>query len=117
MIDEISNDAKNLLDSGTAICKEATHDITKDKRFTEDTYLFHCPITMNFKAPELTGRKFNDKVLEVLKNNPDVKIIGLDRGERHLIYLSLINQKGEIELQKTLNIVDQYRYGKPFHAL
>lgn len=112
MRESISDDAKKLLDSGTVICKNATHDITKDKHFTEDTYLFHCPITMNFKAPELTGRKFNDKVLEVLKNNPDVKIIGLDRGERHLIYLSLINQKGEIELQKTLNLVEQVRNDK-----
>ena len=67
---------------------------------------------MNFKAPEITGRKFNDRVLEVLKANPDVKIIGLDRGERHLIYLSLINQKGEIELQKTLNLVEQVRNDK-----
>ena len=112
MISEISKEAKELLDSGTVVCKEAKHEITKDKHFTEATYLFHCPITMNFKAPELTGRKFNDKVLEVLKNNPDVKIIGLDRGERHLIYLSLINQKGEIELQKTLNLVEQVRNDK-----
>lgn len=109
MVDSISDDAKKLLDSGTVVFKEAKHEITKDKHFTEATYLFHCPITMNFKAPEITGRKFNDRVLEVLKANPDVKIIGLDRGERHLIYLSLINQKGEIELQKTLNIVDQGR--------
>ena len=109
MISEISKEAKELLDSGTVVCKEAKHEITKDKHFTEATYLFHCPITMNFKAPEITGRKFNDRVLEVLKSNPDVKIIGLDRGERHLIYLSLINQRGEIELQKTLNIVDQGR--------
>ena len=113
MRDSISYDAKKLLDSGTVFCKNATHDITKDKHFTEDTYLFHCPITMNFKAPEITGKKFNSHVIEALKNNPDVKIIGLDRGERNLIYLSLINQKGEIELQKTLNIVDHYRYGKP----
>ena len=112
MRDSISDDAKKLLDSGTVLCKNATYDITKDKHFTEATYLFHCPITMNFKAPEITGRKFNDRVLEVLKANPDVKIIGLDRGERHLIYLSLINQKGEIELQKTLNLVEQVRNDK-----
>ena len=67
---------------------------------------------MNFKAPEITGIKFNKYVQEVLKNNPDVKIIGLDRGERNLIYLSLINQKGEIELQKSLNLVEQVRKGK-----
>lgn len=112
MRDSISDDAKKLLDSGTVVFKEAKHEITKDKHFTEATYLFHCPITMNFKAPEITGRKFNDRVLEVLKSNPDVKIIGLDRGERHLIYLSLINQKGEIELQKTLNLVEQIRNDK-----
>lgn len=112
MIDNLSDNAKSLLDSGVVVCKEATHDITKDNRFTEDTYLFHCPITMNFKAPDKSNKEFNNQVLEVLSDNPDVKIIGLDRGERHLIYLSLINQKGEIELQKTLNLVDQVRNDK-----
>lgn len=112
MCDSISEEAQKLLDSGTVVCKEATHTITKDKHFTEDTYLFHCPITMNFKAPDFKPREFHDKIMEVLKNNPDVKVIGLDRGERHLIYLSLINQKGEIELQKTLNLVDQVRNDK-----
>lgn len=109
---KLSNTAKELLESGKVVFKEAKFDITKDRHFTQKTYLFHCPITMNFKAPELTGRKINEKVQEVLKDNPDVKIIGLDRGERHLIYLSLINQKGEIELQKTLNLVEQIRNDK-----
>ncbi|MBQ7906273.1 MAG: type V CRISPR-associated protein Cas12a/Cpf1 [Spirochaetaceae bacterium] len=94
------------------VYKTATHYITKDNRFTEDTYLFHCPITMNFKAPDKSNKEFNNHVLEVLSGNPNVKIIGLDRGERHLIYLSLINQKGEIELQKTLNLVEQVRNDK-----
>lgn len=109
---KLSDAAKELLDSGKVVCKEAKFDITKDRHFTQKTYLFHCPITMNFKAPEITGRKFNEKVQQALKNNPDVKIIGLDRGERHLIYISLINQKGEIELQKTLNLVEQVRNDK-----
>jgi len=109
---KLSDAAKELLDSGKVVCKEAKFDITKDRHFTQKTYLFHCPITMNFKASEITGRKFNEKVQQALKNNPDVKIIGLDRGERHLIYLSLINQKGEIELQKTLNLVEQVRNDK-----
>ncbi|MBO5608518.1 MAG: type V CRISPR-associated protein Cas12a/Cpf1 [Treponema sp.] len=108
----LSDKAKELLDSGKVVCKKASHDIIKDRHFTKNTYLFHCPITMNFKAAEITGKKFNTRVLEYLKDNPDVKIIGLDRGERHLIYLSLINQKGEIEMQKTLNIVNQVRNGK-----
>ncbi len=112
MSDSISDEARKLLDSGTVVCKEAKFELTKDKHFKQDSYLFHCPITMNFKAPEITGKKFNEKVLGYLRENPDVKVIGLDRGERHLIYLSLINQKGEIELQKTLNLVEQVRNDK-----
>ena len=108
----VSDEAQKWLDGGTVVCKKATHTLTKDRHFTQDTYLFHCPITMNFKAPEITGKKFNQKVLDYLHKNPDVKIIGLDRGERHLIYLSLINQNGEIELQKTLNLVEQVRNDK-----
>lgn len=111
-IASLSNEAQKWLDGGTVVYKEARFDLVKDKHFTQDTYLFHCPITMNFKAPEITGRKFNEKVLNYLRENPDVKIIGLDRGERHLIYLSLINQRGEIELQKTLNLVEQVRNDK-----
>lgn len=112
MITSISAVAKKWLESGKVVCKKASHTIIKDKHFTKDTYLFHCPITMNFKAGDITGNKFNEKVLDYLRENPDVKIIGLDRGERHLIYLSLINQKGEIELQKTLNLVDHVRSDK-----
>ncbi|MGN0740408.1 MAG: type V CRISPR-associated protein Cas12a/Cpf1, partial [Treponema sp.] len=108
----LSDEAQKWLDGGTVVYKEARFELVKDKHFTQDTYLFHCPITMNFKAPEITGRKFNEKVLNYLRENPDVKIIGLDRGERHLIYLSLINQRGEIELQKTLNLVEQVRNDK-----
>lgn len=112
MVDSISDEAQKWLESGMTVCKVATHDIVKDRHFTENTYLFHCPITMNFKATDRTNKEFNNRVLEVLDKNPDVKVIGLDRGERHLIYLSLINQKGEIELQKTLNLVEQVRHDK-----
>ena len=112
MIDSISENAQKLLDSDNVVCKVATHDIVKDKHFTENTYLFHCPITMNFKAKDKTNKEFNNHVLEFLSDKSDIKIIGLDRGERHLIYLSLINQKGEIEMQKTLNFVEQVRNDK-----
>ena len=48
--------------------------------------------------------------MDYLKDNPDVNIIGIDRGERHLIYLTLINQRGEIVKQKTFNTVNQFNY-------
>lgn len=108
--DQISDEAKEF--EKNAVVKKATHDIVKDRRFTQNVYQFHCPITMNFKAAELTGKKFNERVQGLLAKDPTVKVIGIDRGERHLLYLSLINQKGEIELQKTLNLVELNRNGQ-----
>ncbi|MDP2061080.1 MAG: type V CRISPR-associated protein Cas12a/Cpf1 [Flavobacteriaceae bacterium] len=93
------------------------YDLVKDKRYTVDKFQFHVPITLNFKA---TGNDYiNQDVLTYLKNNPEVNIIGLDRGERHLIYLTLINQKGEILLQESLNTIVNKKYDieTPYHTL
>ncbi|MGM0479855.1 MAG: type V CRISPR-associated protein Cas12a/Cpf1 [Bacteroidota bacterium] len=79
------------------------YDIVKDRRYTVDKFQFHVPITLNFKAK---GSEYiNNDVLDYLNNNPDVKIIGLDRGERHLIYLTMIDQEGNIIEQETLNSI------------
>lgn len=91
-----------------AVVKETTHEIIKDRRFTKPEFFFHVPITFNTNADE--NEFINDKVMEYLKDNPDVNIIGIDRGERHLIYLTLINQRGEILKQKTFNIVSDFNY-------
>ena len=94
-----------------------TYDVVKDKRYTEDKFQFHVPITLNFKAT--SNNYINQEVLSYLKNNPDVNIIGIDRGERHLIYLTLINQKGEILQQESLNtIIDKkHNIETPYHTL
>jgi CRISPR-associated protein Cpf1 len=85
-------------------------DIIKDRRFTKDTYLFHCSITINFN-PE--NEKFiNNRVLKFLRNNDNVCIIGLDRGERNLIYLTMINKEGRIVdgMQFSLNELNKINY-------
>lgn len=90
------------------VVKDVTHEITKDRRYTKPEFFFHVPITFNLNAD---GNDFiNEKVQEYIKSNPDVNIIGIDRGERHLIYLTLINQRGEILKQKTFNMVGDYNY-------
>ncbi len=90
------------------VVKVATHEIIKDRRYTKPEFFFHVPIVFNANAD---GNEYiNERVLEYLKNNPDVNIIGIDRGERHLIYLTLINQHGEILKQKTFNMVGNYDY-------
>jgi CRISPR-associated protein Cpf1 len=77
--------------------------IISKNRYSLDKYLFHLSIIQNYKQPK--KKDINSKVLDYLRNNPDVNIIGLDRGERHLIYLTIVNQKGELLHQESLNKV------------
>lgn len=103
---ELTDAEKAYLDQ--VVVKDVTHEITKDRRYTKPEYFFHVPITFNLNAD---GNDYiNERVQDYLKDNPDVNIIGIDRGERHLIYLTLINQKGEILKQKTFNTVGDYNY-------
>lgn len=83
------------------------YDIIKDRRYTVDKFQFHVPITMNFKA---TGaNNINSDVQDIIRNGGVKHIIGIDRGERHLLYLSLIDLNGNIIKQMTLNdIVNEY---------
>lgn len=103
---ELTAAEKQYLDQ--VIVKDVTHEIIKDRRYTRQEYFFHVPLTFNANAE---GNEYiNENVLNYLKDNPDVNIIGIDRGERHLIYLTLINQRGEILKQKTFNVVNSYNY-------
>ena len=79
--------------------------IIKDRRYARDTYLFHVPVTINFKQPGKV-RTFNNEVNEFVQSNPDIRILSIDRGERHLAYYTLLDQKGAILEQGSLNKVD-----------
>ena len=101
--------------------KESTfaYDLIKDRRYTVDKFQFHVPITMNFKALGLNN--INSLANAHLKESNATHIIGIDRGERHLLYLSLIDLKGNIVEQYSLNeIVNEYNgntYRTNYHNL
>ena len=83
------------------------YDLIKNKRYTIDKFQFHVPITMNFKSNNI--RNINPIVNKYLKENEDIYVIGIDRGERNLIYISVINKEGKIVYQKSLNeIINKY---------
>ena len=87
--------------------KECKHEIVKDKRYTKDHFQFHVPITLN-RCPEHdkdSANYINQHVLEIVRNNKDVTFLGIDRGERHLLYLTLIDKQGNILMQKSMNLV------------
>ncbi|STZ56406.1 Uncharacterised protein [Moraxella lacunata] len=83
--------------------RQFVYDIIKDKRYTQDKFMLHVPITMNFGVQGMTIEGFNKKVNQSIQQYDDVNVIGIDRGERHLLYLTVINSKGEILEQRSLN--------------
>jgi CRISPR-associated protein Cpf1 len=88
------------------------YDLIKDKRFTMDKFQFHIPITLNFKA---SGRdEINLEVREYLKTNNDTYVIGIDRGERHLLYISVINSQSKIIEQFSLNEIINENKGNTY---
>lgn len=87
------------------------------KRYAEDKIFFHAPITLNRGKGDI--HKFNAKINDFLANNPDINAIGVDRGEKHLAYYSVVNQKGELLRDKngqaisgSLNFVGKDGAGK-----
>ncbi|MFA6100545.1 MAG: type V CRISPR-associated protein Cas12a/Cpf1 [Victivallaceae bacterium] len=92
--------------------------IIKDRRFAEDKFFFHCPISLNFKAEKSIPQdkykpsfnsNFNLQIKTFLQNNPEVNIIGIDRGEKHLLYYSVINRNGNVIEQGSLNTIAGFK--------
>ena len=104
---------KNPENVKTESCFE--YDLIKDRRYTVDKFQFHVPITMNFKA---SGKNnINEDVNKAIKYGDMPYVIGIDRGERHLLYVTIINPQGEIVEQYSLNEIISNGYKVNYHNL
>ncbi|MDD3281806.1 MAG: type V CRISPR-associated protein Cas12a/Cpf1, partial [Bacteroidales bacterium] len=120
---KITHKANEVLNNKNELNKKSqskfSYEITKDKRYTIDKFQFHVPITMNFKAIGLNN--INTEVNQYLQKENNIYVIGIDRGERHLLYLTLIDDKGNIVEQCSLNeIINNYQgtlYRTNYHDL
>lgn len=86
-----------------------SYDLVKDKRYSQDKFNIYVSITMNFGVIE-SGR-FNDFVNTTLKKEDNVNIIGIDRGERNLLYVVVVDPNGKILEQISLNSIINKEYG------
>ncbi|MEY5042470.1 MAG: hypothetical protein RLZZ414_2034 [Bacteroidota bacterium] len=84
--------------------------IVSNRRFTANKFLFHCPIILNFKSNE--KREVSEIVNDNFTQTTDIQFLGIDRGEKHLIYYSLLNANGEIIEQNHLDIINKKDYLK-----
>jgi hypothetical protein len=79
------------------------NDVVNHKRYSENKIFFHVPLTINRVESNANQYQFNQQTREFLTNNKEINIIGIDRGEKHLAYYSVINQNGEILDSGSLN--------------
>lgn len=116
--DVIRHEANKPIKNKYPKAKEETsvfpYDLVKDRRFTVDKFQFHVPITMNFQAEG--ENHFNRKVRKLLHDCQDMHVIGIDRGERNLLYLTVIDMQGNIKEQISLNeIISHGKNGTSYH--
>lgn len=84
-------------------------EILSNKRYGEDKYFLHASITINYGKPKII--KFKELINQaIVKNRDDIKIIGIDRGEKHLLYYSVIDSNGTMVDQGSLNIINEVDY-------
>ena len=68
-------------------------EIIENFRFSKEKFILHCPITLN---PCLKNNRINDLVNKNVAKSKNQLFLGIDRGEKHLAYYSLVNRKGQI---------------------
>lgn len=96
---EISAEAQKYIDEQKVVIKDVKHEIIKDKRFYGETkYMFHCPIKFQFEAkdPKYAFSPVNLKIMDFLHQSDNLQFIGIDRGEKHLVYSCTIDKDCKI---------------------
>lgn len=81
------------------------YDIQKDNRYTRDAFKLHLSIKANYSKDKPDENGINTKVLNAIRNGEVKHIIGIDRGERNLLYLTMVDMKGRLKCQESLNII------------
>ena len=97
------------------------YDIVKDKRYYEEQFQFHLSTTINYKTDDIKDKEFNTNVNNNILCCDDNYVIGIDRGERNLIYINVVSEKKGLVEQLSLNdIINEYNgntYSTNYHDL
>ena len=98
---------KNKTSNAKNKTSKFNYNLYKDKRYAVDKFLFHLSIEINYqKSKSPSSKIFNDQINKTLAQQKETCVIGIDRGERHLLYYTVVNSKGEIIEQDTLNTIN-----------
>lgn len=87
------------------------YDLIKDRRYTLDQFMLHMPVSINYSVADSKGMKVTAKVRELIRKGMFKHIIGIHRGERNLLYISVIDGDGKIIEQSSLNVIEDVYQG------
>lgn len=86
------------------------YDLYKDKRYMEDRFAFHVPVTVYPLADSKGDKKVTDEIRDIIRETPGMYVLGINRGERNLISIAVTAPDGRIVEQRNLNVFDNYDY-------
>lgn len=111
--EKLTAETMEWLNSGKVTIKQAAFDIVKDYSFTIDRFLLHVPVTMQQSTDPGTkdiAGLVNLRVDEAVKNGAGKNVIGINRGENNLLYITVVSPDGRIIEQRDLNVIDGADY-------
>ncbi len=95
--------------------RKSKHEIIENRRFSEDKILFHVPITFNRNSKLSSNFAFNQHAIERIKTNGVNAVIGIDRGEKHLAYVAVVDKNGKLlDKPVSLNQIHSICKGRDF---
>lgn len=76
-------------------------EVIQNYRFSKEKFILHVPMTLNFCLNE---KGIDEVVNEYFPRSNDIYFLGIDRGEKHLAYYSLVDGQGRILDSGSLNM-------------
>lgn len=73
--------------------------------------MLHMPVSINYSVADSKGMKVTAQVRELIRKGMFKHIIGIHRGERNLLYISVIDGDGRIIEQSSLNVIEDICQG------
>lgn len=86
------------------------YDLIKDRRYTEERFAFHIPVKIYPDADKKGNEKVNARIREIIRQNPGMYVLGINRGERNLLSIALTAPDGRIIEQRNLNVFEGFDY-------
>lgn len=114
-LEELSADAKNYVESGTAVTHEAAFDIVKDARYTRDRYFIVLGMAKNIQgSTRPSAIKLNEQFDAHVIDGANKLVV--TRNKTDLIYYTVFDKLGNVIAEESLNVINGFDYAGALKA-